>query len=173
MQLVADLSVVGRAPALVGARRTARRLARRRMVTSGACYVCHEPCTSRSHCACEAHVHTQCLLKSAIACNSEECTICRRPISNLKIVRVHSRASVGEDPLAPELLFLCVCSLFFSAMALLFFAASTEQLEHCAYAYAGCCVGSLGAASLASRMAVVRTVDPITVESHSRLAMLL
>lgn len=55
-----------------------------------ACYVCHEPTTETSRCACRAVVHAACLLKSVHATGKPHCTICKGPIANLR-VRAWSR----------------------------------------------------------------------------------
>ena len=93
------------------------------------CYVCHEPCAARSRCACAAHVHADCLVKTAAACNTLRCTICQTKIDNLKLVRVAHHTRVYESFVVTEIVLLCIFTVLFSLLSLLFFAASTEQLE--------------------------------------------
>jgi len=118
------------------------------------CYVCHETCCERSGCPCAAHVHEWCLLKSVVACKNQSCTICKGPFTNLRLLNLHQRTPVelnGSDAPVRELAFLCIASIFFSSLSLLFFAASTEQLERYAHLYALCCAASLSLAGSASR----------------------
>ena len=112
------------------------------------CYVCHETCRERSGCSCAAYVHEWCLLKSVVACRNSCCTICRAPLTNLRLPqRKHATLPSGDR----ELAFLCIASIFFSSLSLLFLAASTEQLERYAPVYALCCAASLSLAGSASR----------------------
>lgn len=138
------------------------------------CYVCHEPCSVRSQCLCAAHVHELCLLNSAIACRTDRCTICKGTIANLKLLRMCQRTRVEEEQRANdcELVLLIVAALLFSTLSLLFFAASTEQLEHYAHLYALCCAASMSLAGSASR-AFCRRAEPLTLRSVSTLAVLL
>ena len=136
------------------------------------CYVCHEPCTEQSLCNCAAYVHPLCLLKSAIACGTERCTICRTSITNLTLLRTRQRSRVDTVPQRGELIVLLICSLFFSTLSLLFFAASTERLEQYAHLYAMCCAVTLALAGSASR-AFSRRADPIyTLNTESSIALL-
>ena len=129
------------------------------------CYVCHETCCERSGCPCAAHVHEWCLLKSVVACRNQCCTICRGPISNLRLLNLHQRTRVeltGSDAPVRELALLCMASIFFSSLSLLFLAASTEQLERYAPVYALCCAASLSLAGSASRR-FCRRFGPVTL----------
>ena len=136
------------------------------------CYVCHEPCTEQSLCDCAAYVHPLCLLKSAVACGTELCTICKTPITNLTLLRTHQRSRVDAVPQRGELIVLLICSLFFSTLSLLFFTASTERLEQYAHLYVMCCAVSLALAGSASR-AFSRRADPIyTLNTESTIALL-
>ena len=116
------------------------------------CYVCHETCRERSGCPCAAHVHEGCLLKSVVACRNRcFCTICRGPLTNLRLLDLHQRKRATLPSGDRELAFLCIASIFFSSLSLLFLAASTEQLERYAPVYALCCAASLSLAGSASR----------------------
>ena len=136
------------------------------------CYVCHEPCDVRSQCTCAAHVHPQCLVKSAVACNTDRCTICRSPITNLSMVRMAQATSMYDDRRRTEAVLLCVCSFFFSTMSILFFAAATEELERYAHLYFGCFVASLTLAIGASR-AIADGEPQATVRTSASVAILL
>ena len=137
------------------------------------CYVCHEPCDLQSQCTCAAHVHPQCLVKSAVACNTDRCTICRSPIANLSLVRMAQATSVYDDRRRTEAVLLCICSLFFSTMSILFFAAATEELERYAHLYFGCFVASLALALGASRAIADGEPPATTVRTSASVAILL
>lgn len=47
------------------------------------CYVCHEMTAEQCVCACKAHVHRACLLKTIEARKSIQCSICAQPIRNV------------------------------------------------------------------------------------------
>ena len=48
------------------------------------CYICLEPCSDFSACACIGrYVHTECLLKLHSAKNTVDCTVCKAPIRTL------------------------------------------------------------------------------------------
>ena len=136
------------------------------------CYVCHEPCAARSQCACAAHVHTDCLIKTAAACNTLRCTICQTKIANLKLVRVAHNTRVYETFVVTEIVLLCIFTVLFSLLALLFFVASTEQLETHAHAYGALSILSLALAVCASQIIVGRT-EPITYEGVTNVAVLI
>lgn len=138
------------------------------------CYVCHEPCRVRTQCLCAAHVHEICLLKTAIACDTDRCTICKGKIANLKLLRTCHRTRVEAERREDcELMLLVIACVLFSTLSLLFFAASTEQLEHYAYLYALCCAASMSLAGSASR-AFCRRAEPLrTVRAVTSLAFLL
>ena len=137
------------------------------------CYVCHEPCRIRSQCLCAAHVHELCLLKTAIACDTDRCTICKGVVANLKLLRMCHRTRVEEEHREEcELLLLCIACVLFSTLSLLFFAASTEELEHYAHLYALCCAASMSLAASASR-AFCRRAEPLTFRAVTNLAVLL
>ena len=137
------------------------------------CYVCHEPCTEQSLCDCAAYVHPLCLLKSAIACGTERCTICKGVVANLKLLRMCHRTRVEEEHREEcELLLLCIACVLFSTLSLLFFAASTEELERYAHLYALCCAASMSLAASASR-AFCRRAEPLTLRAVTNLAVLL
>tara|TARA_B100000963_G_scaffold255347_1_gene223939 strand:- start:230 stop:616 length:387 start_codon:yes stop_codon:yes gene_type:complete len=127
----------------------------------------------QSQCTCEAHVHPQCLVKSAVACNTDRCTICRSPIANLSLVRMAQATSVYDDRRRIEAVLLCICSFFFSTMSILFFAAATEELERYAHLYFGCFVASLSLAIGASRAIADGEPQPATVRTSASVAILL
>lgn len=54
------------------------------------CYVCHEDTTEQCACACKAHVHRACLLKTIEARKSTLCSICAQPIQNVRALPVRS-----------------------------------------------------------------------------------
>ncbi len=136
------------------------------------CYVCHEPCTEQSLCGCAAYVHPLCLLRTAVACGTERCTICRTPIANLTLLRTRQRSRVDAVPQRGELIVLLICSLFFSTLSLLFFAASTERLEQYAHLYAMCCAVTLALAGSASRAFSRRAEPTYTLNTESSIALL-
>ena len=136
------------------------------------CYVCHEPCDLQSQCTCAAHVHPQCLVKSAVACNTDRCTICRSPIANLSLVRMAQATRVHADRRRTEAVLLCVCSFFFSIISILFFAAATEELERYPHVFIACFVVSLEIAILASR-AIADGEPPATLRTSASVAILL
>ena len=157
------------------ARKRRRECGARRMELDsycGVCYVCHEPCAARSRCVCAAHVHEDCLTKTAVACNTNQCTICKTRIDNLKLVKVAHSTRVREVNTATEAVVLCLLSLVFSLLSMLFFAATTEQLEKHAYAYAGYCLTSLALAIYTSHMLSERA-DAIAFEGTMTVAVLL
>ena len=136
------------------------------------CYVCHEPCAVRSRCACAAHVHADCLVKTAAACNTFRCTICQTKIGNLKLVRVAHHTRAYETVAATEIALLCVFAVLFSTLSLLFFAASAEQLETNACSYAALSILSLALAICASQIIVGRT-EPVTYQGITNVAVLI
>ena len=121
------------------------------MAGEGVCYVCWEPCSTPSLCRCSAYVHHRCLVKTAIACQTDCCTICKGPIPNLGQLLLVRLRHAEVNPQSGELILLCISSLFFSTLSILFFAASTEQLEHYACVYAMCSFASLTLAFTAAR----------------------
>ena len=48
------------------------------------CFVCHEETSERCACACRAHVHRSCLLRSIEARQKTDCTICKHPIQDVQ-----------------------------------------------------------------------------------------
>lgn len=43
------------------------------------CYVCMEPCVTRSPCECQSHVHVDCLITFIETSGNTDCTICNGP----------------------------------------------------------------------------------------------
>ena len=130
------------------------------MAGKGVCYVCWEPCRTQSQCSCKAHVHPHCLIQTAVACATDHCTICKRPLATPYPLLIRKLQQTTVHPQASELILLCISSLFFSTLSLLFFAASTDQLENYACVYAMCCFASLTLASIAARMLMYRDRMP-------------
>tara|TARA_X000001036_G_scaffold423328_1_gene447133 strand:+ start:669 stop:1073 length:405 start_codon:yes stop_codon:yes gene_type:complete len=130
------------------------------MAGEGVCYVCWEPCSTQSQCRCASHVHPRCLIQTAIACETDCCTICKGPLPNLGPLLIRKLRETPVHPQAGELILICICSLFFSTLSLLFMAASTEQLEHYACVYAMCCFASLTLAAVAARILAHRDRMP-------------
>ena len=49
------------------------------------CFVCYEETTETCACACKAHVHRACLLKTIETRKNVNCSICAQPIQNVVI----------------------------------------------------------------------------------------
>ena len=101
------------------------------------CYVCHEETTERCKCACKAHVHRACLLKSIEARGNMSCSICAQPIQNV-CARPVRRVSHWVVCFAVVLV-ATIVSTSFAAMLLL--ALAVDDRNHSAfYDLLACCL---------------------------------
>ena len=111
------------------------------------CFVCHEETTERCECACKAHVHRACLLKSIEARGKTDCTICKQPIQNVELrsVRVLSRwVCVFALALATTIVTSFAASLLLLALAI------DDRNDSAFYDLLFCCASSVCLAMCAS-----------------------
>jgi len=112
------------------------------------CYVCHEPTTETSECACKAHVHPRCLLKCIALSQSTMCTICHAPITNVR--RKETRQVAWPACLLAAALFLstfacCLASLLLVALAV------EEERVYVFHDLLICCATAVAMAMVGSR----------------------
>lgn len=111
------------------------------------CFVCHEPTIERCACACKAHVHKECLLRSIEARQKTDCTICKQPIQDVahRPVRVFSRwVCAFAIALAFTVMTAALASLLLLALAV------DDRHDEAFYDLLACCASSLGLAVCAS-----------------------
>ena len=111
------------------------------------CFVCYEETTNQCACACKAHVHRACLLKTINVCNSTNCTICVQPIQN---VRNQPQRHVSRwvvcfaAALATTALLGCLSSILLLALAV------ENKNNESFYDLLTCCISSIAVSMLAS-----------------------
>ena len=93
------------------------------------CYVCHEETAERCACACRAHVHPACLLKSIEARKNTRCSICAQPIRNVR-ARPERRVSHWVVCFAVVLVATIVST---SLAAMLLLALAVDDRNHSAF----------------------------------------
>tara|TARA_B100000963_G_scaffold352023_1_gene364565 strand:+ start:913 stop:1326 length:414 start_codon:yes stop_codon:yes gene_type:complete len=111
------------------------------------CYVCHEPTTETSQCACRAVVHPECLLQCIRRSGKPSCTICKGVVGNVRVCRRRrlSRYVGCFVVLLSSTVVLCsIASMILLAMA------AEEQRVHQFYDLLICCATSVAIATIAS-----------------------
>ena len=127
------------------------------------CFVCHEETTERCACACKAHVHRACLLKSIEARQKTDCTICKQPIENVELrsVRVLSRwVCVFALALASTIVTSFTASLLLLALAV------DDRNDKNFYDLLICCASSVCLALCASSFLHKLLEDHAITETH-------
>ena len=112
------------------------------------CYVCHEPTTETSECACKAYVHSRCLLKCIALSQSTKCTICHQPITNVcqkETLRVRWLVCGFATALFLTTFACCVASLLLVALAV------EEKRKSVFQDLLLCCLIAVGMATVGSR----------------------
>ena len=58
------------------------------LINTNKCYICFDPCDTKSPCECDTYVHMLCLLKFAKKNNKQiiVCTICKKEIKKLESI---------------------------------------------------------------------------------------
>lgn len=111
------------------------------------CFVCYEETTDQCACACKAHVHRACLLKTIEVTRSTNCTICVQPIQNVTNQpqrRVARWVVCSAAALATTALFGCLSSILLLALAV------DNKNSDSFYDLLTCCISSIGVSTLAS-----------------------
>lgn len=111
------------------------------------CYVCYEETADTCACACKAHVHKECLLKTIESRNSIHCSICAQPIQNVA-VKSRRRPAVWVVGFTIALSTTIICS---SLGAMLFLALAVDDRNHAAFVdLLICCASCMFLATFAS-----------------------
>ena len=111
------------------------------------CFVCYEETTETCACACKAHVHRACLLKTIEARKNVQCSICAQPIQNV-VVHTRRQPSLWVMGFAVALTSTIICS---SLSALLLLALAVDDRNHSSfYDLLICCASSVFLAMFAS-----------------------
>ena len=127
------------------------------------CYVCHEETTERCACACKAHVHRACLLKTVEARKNTRCSICAQPIKNV-CARPVRRVSHW---VVCFVIVLVATIASTSLAAILLLALAVDDRNHSAfYDLLICCASSVFLAMFASHFLQKLLTDHDLVVSH-------
>ena len=128
------------------------------------CYVCYEETTDTCACACKAHVHKECLLKTIEMRNSTRCSICAQPIQNVA-VKLRTRPALWVVTFILALSTTIICS---SLGAMLFLALAVDDRNHVAFVdLVICCACCLFLAMFASHFLQKLLLDHDLTVSHN------
>ena len=127
------------------------------------CYVCYEDTAEQCVCACKAHVHRACLLKTIEARNSTQCSICAQPIQNVRALPVR-RVSRWVVCFAVVLMATIVST---SLAAILLLALAVDDRNHSAfYDLLICCASCVCVSTCASSFLQKLMQDHELVVAH-------
>ena len=127
------------------------------------CYVCYEDTAEQCVCACKAHVHRACLLKTIEARNSTQCSICAQPIQNVRALPV-LRVSRWVVCFAVVLMATIVST---SLAAILLLALAVDDRNHSAfYDLLICCASCVCVSTCASSFLQKLMQDHELVVAH-------
>ena len=111
------------------------------------CFVCYEETTETCACACKAHVHRACLLKTIETRKNVQCSICAQPIQNV-VVQTRRQPSLWVMTFA-VMLVITVCTSSLASILLLALAVD-DRNDAAFYDLLICCASSVFLAMFAS-----------------------
>jgi len=127
------------------------------------CYVCYDETTERCACACKAHVHRACLLKTIETRNNTNCSICAQPIQNV-VMQTLKQPSLWVMVFAVMLVVTvgtsCLASILLLALAV------DDRNDAAFYDLLICCASSVFLAMFASHFLRKLLTDHDLVLSH-------
>jgi hypothetical protein len=127
------------------------------------CFVCYEETTETCACACKAHVHRACLLKTIETRKNIHCSICAQPIQNV-VVQTQKQPSLWV--IGFSVVLAITVGLSSLASILLLALAIDDRNDAAFYDLLICCASSVFLAMFASHFLQKLLADHDLIVSH-------